>query len=176
MRTAIAVVAVAVLSLAGCHKSYKSGFKKLGSNVAAVGKGAASIARKIVPIRADVKVDVAAIAKTQVRQQLDNRIAAIEPISINKSITKVDRGGSVDEVPAQMPEPVITRTVDTSGDQVWKNMVRAGEKATCEKVASFDSCQATCSEHLRGESMRQLDPKAGKPVQCECTQGYSKCQ
>jgi hypothetical protein len=174
MRTAILLVAV--VSLAGCHKSYKSGFKKLGSNVAKVGHGVARIAKKAVPVSVDVDVD----AKTQAdlaalaRHTAQQRVAQVEPITLRKSVKHVDRGP--DPEPVQTVEPTITRTtVSTGADQVWRNTWRDGEKASCEKVADFDSCQTTCGDHMRAQSMRQLDPKAGKPVLCECTQGYSKC-
>ena len=183
MRNAILIVAA--ISLFGCHKSYKTGFKKLGSNMAKVGGNIAAVAKKAVPIKADINVDVkadlAAMAKQQVQQQIDTRVASsrigmINPITISKSVKRVDRGEPA-PAPAQTVEPVITRTtVNTGADQIFKNTWRQGEKATCEKVDTFESCQSTCSDILRGESMRQLDPKAGKPMQCECTQGYSKCQ
>lgn len=196
MRTAILLVAV--VSLAGCHKpkdrGFGAGFKQMGKNLAKVGRDIASVARKAVPVPVNIKLDakvrtdIAAIANQRAQQQVDQRIAAIAPITIRKSARQ--RAVEIeDETPAatptmqpepaqQMPapEPVVTRRTMSSGsEQVWKNMFRAGEKATCEKVETFDSCQATCTEHMRGESMRQLHKDAGKPVQCECTQGHSKC-
>lgn len=179
MRTVLVVLAV--LSLAGCHRSYKDGaraygksFKRLGSNIAAVAKKAVPIETNV-ELDAQVQSDVVALAKHQAQR----RVANIEPITIQKSVHRVDRDEpdrARVQAPAQTVEPTITRTtVSTGSDQVWKNLWRDGEKASCEKVDSFDSCKATCADHLRMESMRQLDPKAGKPTNCQCTQGYSKC-
>ena len=167
MRTVLLVIAA--LSLSACHRpSYGSGARSLASSVKKMGQQVASIAGKV-----DVKIDAKAIAKDQAAQ----RIAAIEPITISKSVHKTSSGGSAPvQEPVQNVEPTVIRH-DASGasDQVWKNLSRDGEKPTCEKVETFEACSATCSEHMRGQSMRQLDPNAGKPQSCECTQGYSKC-
>ena len=182
MRTAILVAAVVSLSTAACHRpSYGSGARSLASSVKKMGKQVAAIAGKV-DVKVGVAVDrdkLAAVAKDKALQQVTTRVAAIEPITISKSVHKSSSGGSAPvQQPVQDIEPTVIRH-DASGggasEQVWKNLYRAGEKATCEKVETFEACSATCSEHMRGQSMRQLDPDAGKPEQCECTQGYSKC-
>lgn len=178
MRPALALSLVAaVVSISACGRpSYTKGARSLGASFKKLGNQVVAIAGK-----ADVKVDVDAkgIVTDQVQRQVDRRVASIEPITLRKSVhqRQGDAGGPV-QTPRRAPdvEPTIIRR-DASGgsEQVWKNLYRDGERARCEKVDTFDACSATCSEHLRQESMRQLAPDAGKPEQCECTQGYSKC-
>ena len=177
MRTTVAVLLVAGLaSVSACHRpSFGAGARSLASSAKNLGGKVAAIAGKV-----EIKIDAKAIVKDQVRQQIDRRIAAIEPINLTRSVHKTQH---VDAPPAeQQQQPidvqptVIRHDGGGASEQVYKNMFRDGEKATCEKVATtFDACSATCSEHMRGESMRQLSPNAGKPMLCECTQGYNKC-
>ncbi len=168
---------VAIILFAGCHKpSYSTGARSLGASFKKLGKQVVAIA----PVKVDAKIDVdastvVALAKDQAAQ----RVGTIEPITINKSIhrTSTSSDGGADLAPAPAPEPVVVRHDASAGsDQVWKNLYRDGEKATCEKAATFDQCSAECGEHMRAQSMKQLAPGAGKPQLCECTQGYSKCQ
>jgi hypothetical protein len=170
MRTTLAV-AVLALAVSACGRpSYGSGVRSIASGAKKLGSKVAAIAGKV-----EIKADAKAIVKHQIPRQLDQRVASIAPINLTKSVRKT-------AAPVEQRQPIdVQPTVirhDGGGaatEQVYKNMFRAGEKASCEKVATFESCSATCSEHMRGETMRQLSPQAGKPMQCECTQGYSKC-
>src|SRR5688572_6882271 len=118
----IAILAAAVLSVAACHKP-SLGPKSLVSSAKSLGKKAAAIAgvNTKLDIKVAVKTDtIVALAKDQAQK----RVAAIAPISINKSVHKT----SVDSGAPPAVEPTITRTtVDTGGDQVWKNVWRDGE-------------------------------------------------
>jgi hypothetical protein len=173
MRTAIAVIAL--IAVSACHRP-KLGPSSLVASAKSLGKKAVAIAGVDTKINVKVAVNtdtLVALAKDQAAQ----RVAGMAPITLNKSVRKTSTTTDAAPPATTTPEPTITRTtVDTGSDQVWKNLWRDGERASCEKVASFDSCSATCSEHMRGESMKQLAANAGKPEQCECTQGYSKCQ
>jgi hypothetical protein len=170
------IVVVSLVVLIGCNP--QRNLRRMGDNFAnAVGRGPAPV-KVDLAVLADVAIDAtAAQAKGKARQQIANATAerppAPEPIQVHDNRTQTVQ-------PTPTPEPVRvdhTRTVDTSGDVIWKNFRRDGEKPRCEKYAGeVSACSGECAELLRVEGMRQLDPRAGKPLTCSCTQGYSHCK
>jgi hypothetical protein len=169
-----AIVVVSFVVLLGCNPQ---------RNLRRMGNGFANAITKVKPAPAvnlaalaDVAIDAtAAQAKVTARQQIADATAEPPPRPAPVHDTS---SHTVQEAPPPVPVTVdYTRTVDTSGDVIWKNFHRDGEKPRCEKyTGALSACSGECTELMRVEGMRQLDPRAGKPLTCMCTQGYSKCK
>ena len=163
MRTLLAVTLTVAVA---CSSSMGKGVKKLGSGLGKLGSGVATVAGRVVP-RGSVEAPVMDVGMAQVQ----DRVAAIEPVTIHRTVGSTSAPAAV----APAPTPTVTtthRTVDTRLP-VWK-VYRQGDKHWCEKYAGDErTCTSECTDLMRSESMRQLDPKAGPAKSCSCSEASS---
>ena len=169
---AIVVVSLLVALTACQPPSLRSRAKALGSGMANLGAKTVAIVKPLAPT-VQIEADVQALVADTVRAKTEQRIAAQEPIVIDKSIRPSRSEGRRPEPQQQAPADVpvtIHRTQVPPSVFVLRGTTFGG-RAVCEQFAAMAECTASCTDRLK---LHAMTPRASVPSggmqSCSCLQ------
>jgi len=176
-RTSLLAASALVLVAAACHPpSLRDRAASLGGKFAALGQ---ATVKMVAPAAPKLHINVEGVATAMARDQLQQRVASVEPIRIDRSVHR--NTAPADEAPPparQDDEPAIQVThLDASKPDMFVLRGQTyGGKQICEAYTSMDQCTSTCTAELRVNAFTprdQIDPSSTKD--CSCIEQSGGC-